>query len=234
MRSYLASVGLNALTRALWGETATTGVAIDAQSLQLLELGYSRELEQAADDGAFDILRRAHLDPTLLGDALERITTPLATTRDLEGEAERGEASPDGDGDAESEAEGGSGGGGDAEREGEGGSGADAEGEGGAHAERKRGAESEPIQRKARPFNWVELEAREAQTEVPPPTEAEHEGDASPVPASKIPPASETSTNDSTDEDEPLGRWRDRERWSFLSTHPVTKQRIAHAREQRE
>lgn len=163
MRSYLADISLEALSALVWGRGSSTSVAVDAVPLSLLELGYSRELEQQADEGAFELLRHADLRPSLLGDALERLSNPDFMSDDERSELNKALASS---------------------------------GDAGAPAE----------------------------DDDPTSGGATDEGDA------------DQTTNDDVPVDD--DDWRSPnpaqgESWSFLSTHPVTSERIARARAQR-
>lgn len=164
MRSYLAEMSLETLGALLWGRGSSTSVALDTVPLSLLELSYSRELEQRADDGAFELLRRIGQSPTLVADALERMSNP-----DFVSDADRAEL-------ARAEAE--------------------LAASGGAGAE-----DDEPTGGDAA---------------------AENDDDA--AGAGSLPPTAVPA-----DDEEPARQ----EPWSFLSTHPITSERIARARAQR-
>lgn len=204
MQGILGGAGLEAALGAVFGDVSSSGIDVVQVPSLLLELGYSRELEQQADDAAYVLLRQLQLAPALLGDALERmqryeqigwLAAHDAPVDDVGASVVEGE----GDGAA------GAGGAAIAEPE-------DAE----------LAGESSPSTSGSE--NWVEL-AKPADVAGEGGSGGRGQEDESDAPVADARFAGldvpEMGEPDEPEEEGP---------WSFLSTHPVTAERIARAR----
>ena len=73
MQSIVLEAGIGAALAAVAGDVSWSRIGVESAPSLLIELSYSRSAEEQADEGAFAMLRRVQLPPSLLGDALEKM-----------------------------------------------------------------------------------------------------------------------------------------------------------------